>query len=226
MEPIKKHLTAITKNLALQKQESAPPVIGEEKELSLCLAEPKIKNLSSVEPISEALRYCMVLIGLREKNFPGKEEKAMLLDHIIVNYGGHTVSEIRLAFKMAVAGSLELLDGESVNCYENFSCFYFSSIMNAYRRWAKRAVFHLPKAKPEDPVVVITDEEFIHSVLSLYRIHQDFKQIPPLAYKAMKLNLTREQKDEVKKKVDELVQDATQDHYKQWACKMAFDEMG
>lgn len=75
----------------------------------------------------------MVKVGLRATNFPNALEKEILLKHIQENYGGHTVAEIRLAFEMAIAGKLEV----DANCYENFSCLYFSNVMNAYRKWAK-----------------------------------------------------------------------------------------
>jgi hypothetical protein len=81
-----------------------------------------------------ALQYAMAKVGLRASNLPNKEETALLLSHIIREYGGHTGAEIRLAFDLALAGKLELRE---VSCFENFSCLYFSTIMNAYRLWAK-----------------------------------------------------------------------------------------
>lgn len=91
--------------------------------------------IAYLEDIKGALRYAMVKVGLRANNFPVEEEKAVLIDHIITNYGGHTTAEIRLAFNMAINGELELTI-DDVNCYENFSCLYFSKIMNAYRKWS------------------------------------------------------------------------------------------
>lgn len=79
----------------------------------------------------------MLKVGLRGKNFPNGVTKSLLLDHIYKNYGNHTPDEIRLAFDMAVAGKLNLTLDE-INCYENFSCLYFSKIMNAYRIWAEQ----------------------------------------------------------------------------------------
>lgn len=77
----------------------------------------------------------MLKVGLRGKNFPNGVAKSLLLDHIYTNYGNHTPDEIRLAFNLSVAGKLQVDD---VNCYENFSCLYFSKIMNAYRVWAQQ----------------------------------------------------------------------------------------
>ena len=76
----------------------------------------------------------MVLVGIKANNVPNDREKSVLLQFIVNNYGGHTPSEIRLAFDLAIAGDLDV---EDVKCYENFSPLYFASIMNAYRKWAR-----------------------------------------------------------------------------------------
>lgn len=85
-----------------------------------------------LEALNSALRYCIVKVGIREISIPGELEFGILTDHIIQNYGNHTPDEIRLAFDMAISGRLNV----DPVCYENFSCLYFSSIMNAYREWA------------------------------------------------------------------------------------------
>jgi hypothetical protein len=76
----------------------------------------------------------MVLVGIKANNVPNDREKSVLLQFIVNNYGGHTPSEIRLAFDLAISGDLDV---EDVKCYENFSPLYFASIMNAYRKWAR-----------------------------------------------------------------------------------------
>lgn len=86
----------------------------------------------------------MVKIGLRAQNFPSEEEKGVLIDHILKNYAGHTVEEIRLAFDMAIEGKL----GVDANCYENFSCLYFSKIMSAYREYSKEEYKQLEATTP------------------------------------------------------------------------------
>lgn len=137
-----KHLLPTVQSLELVKPETTPCAISDESELALCLSEPKIRQ-SPQEAIRQALRYAMLLVGLRAANFPKDEEKAVLIAYVMENYGGHTVSEIRLAFKMAVSGSLDV----EANCYENFSVLYFSGIMNAYRQWAREAVKQVVKQK-------------------------------------------------------------------------------
>lgn len=96
----------------------------------------------------------MVKVGLRAANLPAQEEFDVLIAHIYENFSGHSLPEIRLAFEMAMADKLGLKDG--ANCFENFSCIYFSSIMNAYRKWAKG----IPPQKEEfQKPKIYSDEE-------------------------------------------------------------------
>lgn len=96
----------------------------------------------------------MVKVGLRAANFPVQEEFDVLISHIYENFPGHTLPEIRLAFEMAMADKLRLKDG--ANCFENFSCIYFSTIMNAYRKWSREVP--PPKEELQQPRFY-TDEE-------------------------------------------------------------------
>lgn len=106
----------------------------------MALIEPKIIN-ENEEVLTQALRYVMVIIGLRAQNYPDVTETKILLNFIAENYGGHTPSEIRLAFEMAITKKLDV----EANCYENFSVAYFVSIMEAYRVWAREQVKLLPE---------------------------------------------------------------------------------
>lgn len=58
---------------------------------------------------------------------------------------------------MAMAGNLALKPDE-VNCYENFSCAYFSRIMTAYRSWSAQA-FQQLKLEDPPPMKVYTEKE-------------------------------------------------------------------
>ena len=86
------------------------------------------------EDLKQALRFVMLKVGLRAANLPNDEERQILIDHISKYYGNHTPEEIKYAFDLALTDKLEL-DAKEVTCYENFSCLYFSTIMNAYRKW-------------------------------------------------------------------------------------------
>lgn len=123
---------------------------SDEETFELALQEPRLHQLpgnvftDKDHPLKQTLRAVFFMVGLRPENYPTDEDKALLLAFIVENYGGHTVAEIRLAFKLAITGKLDL-PLRDVKCYENFSVLYFASIMEAYRKWAVVADAHLEK---------------------------------------------------------------------------------
>ena len=135
-----KILQNLTDSLELQKQESQPLKTG--NELTMALTGLKVAQIS-IDDLSNTIRTCMLLVGIRAANIPNTEEKRFLLDFIKSNFSQHTPEEIKLAFTMAVAGKLSV----EVNCYENFSCEYFGRIMAAYRKWAASEVKQIPDPK-------------------------------------------------------------------------------
>jgi hypothetical protein len=98
----------------------------------------------------------MLKVGIRANNLPAKEEKNILINHIRQNYQLANIGELFLAFEMALTGKLNLKPDE-IKCYENFSCAYLSTIMNAYLFWAadqrKMAIDEPP------PIKIYTEEE-------------------------------------------------------------------
>jgi hypothetical protein len=105
--------------------------------LAIALKDRPVKH--DPQGLRAALRRAFVQVGLREPNFPEAEEKELLISHVITHYGNHTAKELMLAFDLAITDKLDLPRKE-VACYENFSLLYFSTIMNAYRRWADKEV--------------------------------------------------------------------------------------
>ena len=125
--------------------ELMPSPSGEVAKFQQAIESKRIAQLD-IEPLKQALRYAMVLVGIKAHNVPNDREKAVLIQFIQKNYGGHTPDEIRLAFDLAVSGELNV---EDVKCYENFSPLYFAQIMNAYRIWARHRYNEL-KPKPKE----------------------------------------------------------------------------
>lgn len=135
--------------------ESRLPKTGDEDVFQVAVTGQKIIR-SSIDEIKLALKYAMVKVGLRGANWPNEDETRLLLQHIILHYGTHTVDEIRLAFDMAIIGRLDV----DPNCFENFSCMYLSGILNAYRKWAvKTAAFIEKKAVELLPAPAMTAEQ-------------------------------------------------------------------
>lgn len=137
-------------------QESKPLKSGD---LVKAVKEKKIYQLSNIGELESALRYCMLLVGIRANNLPSVEEKAILIRHISKHYSGHTVSELRLAFEKAIAGELDV-SAEDVKAYENFTPVYFSQIINSYRRWSVQEYNQNIKAiETPPPQRIFTQEE-------------------------------------------------------------------
>ena len=177
-------ILAVVNQLTVSKEERQltewkPCVTGEEKEFTKALQYNPI-NKSTVDELKQVLKLVMLKVGIRANNLPNDVEKAVLIEHIINQYGKHTPAEIRLAFDMAMAGKLDLEDKEVV-CYENFSCLYFSKIMNAYRVWA-RETFNQLKMENKSPEPEIENIDMIEWVES-YRGKPDIKiDLLPLCF--------------------------------------------
>lgn len=117
--------------------------------------------MASRESLADTLLSCMFKMGMRGKNVPEKDVFSALVHHVVKNYGGHTCQEIVLAFDMALTGKLDL-EANQIPCYENFSCLYFSTIMNSYRRWAAQEYRQMEGSQSvillEGPKESLTDE--------------------------------------------------------------------
>lgn len=169
MQQISQILPLALKPTELQVQESKQPRTSEETQLEKAIQAPRLCN-SPLEELKQALRYAFIMVGLRAQNFPVDEEKAVLMEYIIENYGGHTAEEVKLAFKMAIQGKLKI-DPKDVKCYENFSVLYFTTIMEAYRAWSTEQVRLLtPPPAPKIPnakELAQIDMEYAYFLLKL-----------------------------------------------------------
>lgn len=148
--------------------------LPETSEEGLFLVARKSQPISKLPDtaLREALRYCMVKVGLRGSNFPDGAEKALLLAHIAQNYGNHTPEEIRLAFDLALSAKLGLDTGD-VKCYESFSCAYFSTIMNAFRVWASQVDRQKEQEIKPEPKVYTPEE-----IEEINKEYQEFLKTP------------------------------------------------
>lgn len=144
------------------KQELPAPRSGDPGTLAIALQGTPLRDADYGE-YKEAMLYAMVKVGLRSENFPAAQEKALLYGHVRKEYGNHTPAEVKLAFDMAISGRLDIKP-EQVVCYENFSCLYFSLIMNAYRKWSseefKQIQFLSPHPKEVESTGLDSMEEW------------------------------------------------------------------
>lgn len=89
----------------------------------------KIRNLTDQESIKMSLRYIFTLVGLKSENLPSELQKMVLIEFIESEFNWMTPDEMKLAFRMAVAGKLDV----EINHFQNFSPVYFSTIVNAFK---------------------------------------------------------------------------------------------
>lgn len=89
----------------------------------------QIRNLTDHESIKMSLRYIFTLVGLKSENLPSELQKMVLVEFIESEFGWMTPEEMKLAFRMAVAGQLDV----EINHFQNFSSVYFAAVANAYR---------------------------------------------------------------------------------------------
>jgi len=157
-------------NLAPVRQEWKPYASGSLSPIVQAQSTITIRQRSE-DDIKEAIRYAMVLVGLRGANMPTDEEKFVLLNFIRVNFGNQTPEEIRLAFEYAIAGKFET----DVKCYENFSCEYFARIMKAYIDYSRNEVKGLHK-EIEPMKEVPSDQELKKQAIDIINGYADLIQ--------------------------------------------------
>lgn len=190
-------IQTILQNLAPALPELKHLKIGEDKALVTALQAPRLSQ-EPQEAVKQVLRGIMVRLGIRAANMPTEEEKAILLHHIATHYSNHTIAEINLAFEMAISGQLDC----EVNCYENFSCLYFSNIMTAYRLWAKEIYKALPL--PTTPLSLpgppLSDEELIELSRDIFKTTNNFMFIDYRCYELLKIVLPDNDKKRIKLK--------------------------
>lgn len=155
-----------------------------EPELLACAIRDKPLSVCSLEEITQCFRYVMMKLGLRSQNWPSEIERALITQHLLHEYGAHTLEEIRLAFDMAICRRLDV----DPNCYENFSCEYISRVMGAYRKWAAQEVRELP-TPPPPPAKVQEDlseqsmQDWLQAIVRRVKGAEiTFEYMPPMLY--------------------------------------------
>jgi hypothetical protein len=106
---------------------------------------PQIQTETGQNSLKNSLRYVMTLTGLKPENFPSEFETEILIDFLKSNFGKVTTEEIRLAFKMALAGNLDV----ETNHFQNFCAAYVAKILNAYLAKQKPIMFDANRIIPQ-----------------------------------------------------------------------------
>lgn len=85
--------------------------------------------------VQQKLAYAMMLVGIKPQNIPIGADCSFLINQIKKIFPFNRLSEIQLAFDLAIANQLDIEEKE-INAYQDFTFIYFSRVFNSYRRWA------------------------------------------------------------------------------------------
>lgn len=128
--------------------------------MATALSQPRIREMGdgSFQEIKKLLGQLFILTGLRKENFPDDLQTGVLIQFIFEDLGQYSPEEIKLAFRLAIKGELNV---ES-NHYQSFSAPYIASIMSGYgkiRSTAIRAIRANENALKIDSKMEHTDQE-------------------------------------------------------------------
>lgn len=126
------------------------------REIVIAAHQNRICDLSDLEPLKQALRYVMTLIGIKAENMPSESQKMVLFDFVKSELGYFTPEEFRIAFKLAAAKKLNC----EVDHWQNFSAAYVGRIMDAYNNYKSNAMREYKSQLEQAPVEVeMTEQE-------------------------------------------------------------------
>lgn len=126
------------------------------REIVLAAHQNRICDLSDLEPLKQALRYVMTLIGIKAENMPSESQKMVLFDFVKSELGYFTPEEFRIAFKLAASKKLNC----DVEHFQNFSAAYVGRIMDAYNTYKANAMREYKSQLEQAPIEVeMTEEE-------------------------------------------------------------------
>jgi len=126
------------------------------REIVLAAHQTRICDLSDLEPLKQALRYVMTLIGIKAENMPSESQKMVLFDFVKSELGYFSPEEFRIAFKLAASKKLNC----EVDHWQNFSAAYVGRIMDAYNTYKANAMREYKSQLEQAPIEKeMTDQE-------------------------------------------------------------------
>lgn len=222
MEHISKHLPTVSSMEQTNCLPKSKGLLPEEAEIvELKYKAPMFSRMDPAALITTAKILLLKLHVITGWTIPADELKMILVDQftkkLIESYPNVNAEEMEYAFRnnpgikdWGKAMNLNLIDEVMVPYLER-------------RLEVSRMEEHQKVKQIALPPAQVTDQEFIESVRKLYKLHRDYLQIPPLTYKCLGLQLTQEKKQAIKTLVNAILEEPTQDNYKQFACKLYFD---
>lgn len=135
------------------------------------------------EEIKPKLTLIFSMVGLRPHHYPIGQEKQDLHDYIRLKYSKKTLSELVLAFDLAINNELDLKP-DDVKVYDQFTISYLSQIMAAYKDWLRTQSKLVKKDYPKmvEEKVILTDEDKAEWIMD-WKVMEDINiELIPLIF--------------------------------------------
>jgi len=171
--------------------------------------EPKIREVVKKNPdhILQAINYLYVLLSVKEDNRLNEIEESVLNGLLITTFNGYSLNEIKHAFRLALAGTIE------APLYCKLDAITLSVVMKAYKKH-KDNILKQELNRTKEPKELTEGEkeaiqsEFINSCVSTYleerkhlkepKISAEIYQVYKYFWKQGKISLTDQETQKYK----------------------------
>lgn len=174
------------------------------------------------DEIRPKLALIFSMVGLRPQHFPSGQEKQDLHDYLRMKFGKKTLSELVLAFDLAINNELDIKP-DDVKIYDQFTIAYLALVMGAYKKWLynqwlyKQSKSEKPKPGIEEKKT-LTNEEWEEWLVDIRGY--EFNKIPALCYDYLvmsgKINPSTKEKHEAIDKAMPIYSASIQEDIRLW----------
>jgi hypothetical protein len=144
--------------------------------------EIKIKHLKTGDDILKMLNYLYVLLNVKKENQLNQIEESVLNGFILNNYKNFTIEEIKHAFRLAVAGELQ------IEMYQKLDSITFGKVLLSYKEFKNNKIRqYLMKKKSKKKEITVQEineieEQFIKNCVNPYFEERKNMQRPKISH--------------------------------------------
>ncbi len=164
------------------------------------------------DEVKSKLKLIYSMVGLRPNNYPQEQEKTDLHHYIFLKYSKKTLSELVLAFDLAINNELDLSRDE-VKVYDQFTISYLATIMSAYKKWLFEQSKKVKKdltvdPKSELPQPKMSNDEILQLSKEIYDSTKNLMFIESRCYEILELakTITDNERVNIKKRAIALLE--------------------
>ena len=99
-----------------------------------CSKFPKIRELETITELVKLNDYLNVLLGVKPENRMSQVEESVFNGVVVEQFKNWTIQEIKLAFRLAVQGSLE------VEMYQKLDAIILGKVMKTYKKYKNNII--------------------------------------------------------------------------------------